>query len=102
VLSLLLLATLQSTQPTALVRGWDDRPTVTVAEGYGRDLAPIEPAAKRCGFSRTWMWDDDTEEAQVWILAEEASRERLDCLNGWRAKHQQLSVKWRLPSVVPQ
>ena len=93
---LLVMAAAQSSQPSAVVVGWDNRPTLTVAEGYGKDLAPAKFAAEKCGFSRTWVWDDGSNDAQLWVLAGEASRERMDCLNGWRSNHQSVRLKWKL------
>ena len=95
-LPLLFLAASQASQPNAVVYGWDDRPTLTVAEGSASKLAPLKSAAERCGFSRTWVWDDDTDEAQFWVLAQEASRKRTGCLNRWRAKHQRVEAQWKL------
>jgi len=54
-LALLLAGT---NSPTAVVGDWDNRPTATLAEGYSRRLVPIKGAAEKCGFSRTWTWDD--------------------------------------------
>lgn len=95
-LPLLLLAAAQISQPTAIVGGWDNRPTLTVAEGYGKDLASLKSVVEKCGFSRTWVWDDDSDGAQLSVLAGEASRERANCLNRWRAKHQSVRLKWKL------
>jgi hypothetical protein len=89
------IAAVQINQPTAIVVGdWDNRPTLTVAEGYGNDLVTVKAA--ECGFSRTWVWDDDSDEAQLWVLAGEASRKRTDCLNRWRSKHRSVQVKWKV------
>ena len=94
---LLVFAAAQANQLSAIVvGGWDGRPTLTVAEGYGRNLAPLKTAAEGCGFSRTWVWDDDSDEAQLWVSAAEASREKTDCLNRWRAKHKSVQLKWKL------
>lgn len=94
--SLLVIAATQINQPTAIVGRWDNRPTLTVAEGYGKTLASLKTVAEKCGFSRIWVWDDDSDEAQLWVLAGEASRERRNCLNRWRSKHQSFRLKWKL------
>jgi len=58
---LLVVAAAQIDKPSDIVvGGWDRRPTLTVAKGYRMDLAPLKTAAEECGFSRTWMWSDDT------------------------------------------
>jgi hypothetical protein len=94
---LLVIAAAQVDQPSAiLVGGWDNRPTLTVAEGYGKDLAQVKTAAEKCGFSRSWVWDDDSDEAQLWVLAVEASGEKTGCLNQWRNKHRSIQLKWKL------
>lgn len=94
---LLVIAAAQIDQPSDIVvGGWDNRPTLTVAEGFGKNLAPLKTAAEECGFSRTWVWHDDSDKAQLWVLAGEASRERTDCLNRWRTKHQSFQLKWKL------
>jgi hypothetical protein len=93
---LLFLAAAQINPPIAIVGGSDNRPTLTVAEGYGKNLASLKTAAEKCGFSRTWVWDDDSDEAQLWVLAGEAFPERTNCLNRWRTKHQSVRLKWKL------
>ena len=94
--SLLVIAAAQIDQPSAIVvGGWDNRPTLTVAEGNGKNLALLKLVAEDCGFSRTWVWDD-SDKALLWVLASEASRERQDCLNRWRTKHQSVRLKWKL------
>ena len=97
-LPLLLMLAAQITQPKVvpLVGGWDNRPTLTVAEGYGNILARVKTAAEVCGFSRTWVWDDDSDEAQLWVLAGEASQKKTTCLNHWRSTHQSIPLKWNL------
>jgi len=93
---LLVIAATQINQPSAIVvGGWDNRPTLTVAEGYEKDLALLKTAAEECGFSRTWVWDD-SDKALLWVLAGEASRERQGCLNRWRTKHLSVRLKWKL------
>jgi len=96
-LPLLVIAAAQANQPSDIVvGGWDNRPTLVIAQGYGKNLAPLKGVAQECGFSRTWVWDDDSDKAQLWVLAVEASRERTDCLNRWRAGHQAVQLKWKL------
>ena len=85
-----------SPAPVALVGGWDNRPTATVAEGYGAQLAPIKAAAEKCGFSRVWVWDDDSDGAQLWVLASEVRAPRVSCLRSWKAKAANVKVKWLL------
>jgi len=82
-----------------LVGGWDNRPTATIAEGYGAQLAPIKVAAEKCGFSRTWVWDDDSSGAQLWVLAAEVKRDRVSCLKRWRIKTGSRKVKWLLAGL---
>ena len=95
--SLLVIAAAQINQPSAIVvGGWDTSPTLTVAEGYGMNLAPLKTAAEECGFSRTWVWDDDSGKGLLWVLAGEASRKRTDCLNRWRTQHRSVQLKWKL------
>ena len=95
-----LMLMLAASPPTvAVVGGWDDRPTSTVAEGYGSQLAPIKAAAERCGFSRTWVWDDDSAGAQLWVLASEVQRNRVSCLQRWKAKAKSSKVKWTLTGL---
>lgn len=95
--ALLFLAAAQASHPKqAVVYKEDSRATATVAEGFGRDLAPIKSAAERCGFSRTWVWDDNSDGSQLWVLAQEVTRPRADCLNRWRTTHRPISVKWKL------
>ncbi|WP_152569574.1 MULTISPECIES: hypothetical protein [Sphingomonas] len=95
-LLLFVLATAQSSQATILVGGFDNRPTLTVAEGYGTNLAPIKAVAETCGFTQAWLWDDDSAEAQLWVLAAEASRKRKSCLDSWRSKHSTVPLTWKL------
>jgi hypothetical protein len=87
--------------PVAIVGKWDDRPTATVAEGIGSQLAPIKAAAESCGFSRTWVWDDDTSGAQLWVLEAEVQRERIACLRRWKAHARLSQVKWKLLGLTP-
>ena len=94
---LVIAATQVNPQSTILVGGWDRRSTLTVAEGTGRNLGPLKIAAEACGFSRTWVWDDGSGEAQLWVLAAEASREKKNCLNGWRTKHRSIPLTWKVP-----
>ena len=92
----LILMLSEAQAPSVLVGGWDNRPTATVAEGLGVQLAPIKVAVEKCGFSRTWVWDDDSDGAQLWVLASEVRPTRLSCLRRWRAKAVKLNVKWQL------
>lgn len=93
---LLIIAAVHMDQPSDIVvGGWDNRPTLIVAGGNRKTLAPLRTAAEQCGFSRTWVWGDN-DEALLWVLAVEASRERTDCLNRWRTKHQSVQLEWRL------
>lgn len=95
-LPLILAIITQAAAPVAIVIGFDSRPVVIVATGYGTNLTPIKPAAERCGFSRTWIFDDNTDQGEFWVLAEEASYRRTDCLNRWRHSHPSSEVKWKL------
>lgn len=90
-----------SPSPVAAVGGWDNRPTATVAEGDGAQLAPIKAAAEKCGFSRTWVWDDDSSGAQLWVLAADVKRDRVSCLQRWRIKAGSRKVKWLLAGLRP-
>ena len=85
--------------PVAVVGDWDDRPTTTIAEGYSRHLTPIKAAAEKCGFSRTWIWDDDTSGAQLWVLASEVENKskRISCLLQWqKGAGRTMNVSWKL------
>jgi hypothetical protein len=96
--ALLVITVAQMNQSSEfVVGGWDNRPTMTVAEGHRKNLAALKAAAEACGFSRTWVWDDGSADAQLWVLAGEESRKRTDCLNRWRTKHQSVQLKWKLP-----
>jgi hypothetical protein len=88
-----------NTPQTMMVGGWDTRPTATVAQGFGTQLAPIKAAAEKCGFSRTWVWDDGGAEAQLWVLASEVRASRVSCLRRWKAKNQRLDVTWMLTGL---
>ena len=92
----LILILAASPHQVGVVGGWDNRPTATVAEGFGARLAPIKTAAEKCGFSRTWVWDDDTSGAQLWVLASEVQPTRVNCLARWKAKAMSTEVKWVL------
>jgi hypothetical protein len=85
--------------PVAVVGGWDDRPTATIAEGYGKQLAPIKAASEKCGFSRTWIWDDNTSGAQLWVLADEVRPIRVQCLRRWKVKATGVNVDWKLSGL---
>jgi len=94
--SLLIIAAAQIDQPSAIVvGGWDNRPTLTVAEGDQKNLALLKAAAEECGFSRVWVWDN-SDKALLWVLASEASQERRGCLDRWRIKHRSVRLKWKL------
>jgi len=94
--SLLVIAAAQMDRPSAIiVGGWDNRPTLTVAEGNGKNLALLKTAAEECGFSRIWVWDH-SDKALLSVLAGEANRERRQCLNRWRTGHQSVRLKWKL------
>lgn len=95
----LILMLAEAQAPTALVGGWDNRPTATVAEGLGVQLAPIKTAAEQYGFSRTWIWDDDSDGAQLWVLASDVRQSRVSYLRRWKAKAVKLNVKWRLAGL---
>jgi len=95
----LLIALAVEPPAVALVGNWDDRPTATVAEGFARNLGKIEKAAKKCGFSESWVWDDDTPGAQLWVLASEVVPSRTACLQRWKMKHHRLAVRWVLPPL---
>lgn len=89
-----------STPSIAVVGGWDDRPTATVAEGFGTQLASIKVAAEKCGFSRTWIWDDETAGSQLWVLASEVQDGRVACLRRWRATARATPiVTWKLKGL---
>ena len=83
----------------ALVGTLDDRPTETVAEGFASHLAPVRQVAEKCGFSRTWVWDDDTSAAELWVLGAEVTPRRTACLRRWQRKHPHLAVSWKLPPL---
>lgn len=98
----LILILAASPHQVGVVGGWDNRPTATVAEGLGARLAPIKTAAEMCGFSRTWIWDDDTSGAQLWVLASEVQPTRVNCLARWKAKAMTPKVKWVLAGLRPR
>ena len=94
--SLLVIAAVQTAVPSDIVvGGWDKRPTLTVAQGNPKNLALLKSAAKKCGFSRIWIWDD-SDKALLWVLAEEASPKRQGCLNRWRTSRPSVRLKWKL------
>jgi hypothetical protein len=93
------LVLMLATPQEIMVGGWDTRPTATVAQGFGAQLTPIKAAAEKCGFSRTWVWDDGSAEAQLWVLASEVRANHVACLRTWKTKNQRLGVKWMLTGL---
>ena len=76
-----------------VVGGFDRDPPVIIAKGEEAQLAPVEAAAKKCGFPETWVWS-----SALWAHSYDVTADRVTCLRRWKASSN-ARVKWKLPGL---